>query len=213
MNNQTAVRGGDSGSDGFIRYLPSVYHDNDFLRRYLAIYEDIYLAIERYVENQPDRCDPELASPEKLLFLASCVGWPDPGLWPPERLREALKHSGELTAMRGTRAGLISALTFYTGREPYVVEHFIWNDAANGMRCPALFSDNPYAFTVLVNERLSEAEYAGIVKVTGAFAPAHAEARVVCLEPCFKLDGHSYLDINAYLIAEAKDEQSGLSLV
>jgi len=43
----------------YLDYLPGIYHDSDFLGRFLLIFEHILSPIDRTIENIPDYFDPE----------------------------------------------------------------------------------------------------------------------------------------------------------
>ena len=59
-----------------MEYLPTLYQGDDFLGRFLRIFEDIIDPIERTIDNVGDSLDPRLAPDEFLPWLSSWMGAP-----------------------------------------------------------------------------------------------------------------------------------------
>ena len=117
----------------WLKYLPSIYEDDEFLGRYLLIFESIMSPITWVIDNFEEYLSPEMAPAEWVQWLAS---WFDVLLLPevPEpRQREVLKQIGWLFLRRGTRAGLERLLELYFGVNVTITEprdqpaHFIVN--------------------------------------------------------------------------------------
>lgn len=114
----------------YLEYLPGIYHDSDFLGRFLLIFEHILSPIDRTIENIPDYFDPELAPPDVVTWLGSWLGLVLDARWPDERRRDVVKAAPELFRWRGTRRGLSHFLRLYTGIEPEIIEPTL-RDVAN----------------------------------------------------------------------------------
>ncbi len=84
----------------YLDYLPGIYHDSDFLGRFLLIFEHILSPIDRTIENIPDYFDPELAPPD-VVTGGSGSGVLD-ARWPDDRRRD-VESRPELFRWRGTR--------------------------------------------------------------------------------------------------------------
>lgn len=115
----------------WLKYLPSIYEDDEFLGRYLLIFESIMSPITWAIDNFEEYLGPEMAPVEWVQWLAS---WFDVLLVPevPEaRQREVLKQIGWLFLRRGTPAGLERLLELYFGVNVSILEpsdqptHFI----------------------------------------------------------------------------------------
>ncbi|MFN8529060.1 MAG: FHA domain-containing protein [Anaerolineae bacterium] len=125
----------------WLQYLPAIYSDDEFLGRYLLIYESILSPIIWMIDNFDLYLSPEVAPSEWLRWMAS---WFDlliiPDL-PIERQRAIMGQIGWLFLRRGTRAGLERLLELYFGVRPEILEnrdepcHFV-------VRLPLSQSDN-----------------------------------------------------------------------
>jgi len=107
-----------------MEYLPTLYQGDDFLGRFLRIFEDIIDPIERTIDNVGDSLDPRLAPDEFLPWLSSWMGADLDENWPPAKQRELIASAATLYRWRGTRRGLREHLRIYTGYSPLIVENF-----------------------------------------------------------------------------------------
>src|SRR5262245_1161043 len=55
----------------YLDYLPGVYHENDFMARFLLIFEHILSPIERTVANSSEYIDPGTTPDDFLPWLGS----------------------------------------------------------------------------------------------------------------------------------------------
>ena len=111
------------GASRYLDYLPAIYRDDDFMGRFLLIFESVLGPIESTVGNLPLYFDPRLAPEAVLPWLASWVGIAlDPAL-PVARRRELVARAAELYRWRGTRRGLSEYLRICTGVVPEISEH------------------------------------------------------------------------------------------
>lgn len=115
----------------WLQYLPAIYSEDDFLGRYLLIFESIMNPIIWMIDNFDFYLTPDLAPEEWLRWLAS---WFDLVLVPElpiERQRAIMNQIGWLFLRRSTRAGLERLLELYFGVRPEIIEpenepcHFI----------------------------------------------------------------------------------------
>ena len=113
----------------WLKYLPAIYSDDEFLGRYLLIFESILSPIIWMIDGFDLYLSPDTAPPAWLQWLAS---WFDilvlPDL-PVERQREITRQIGWLFLRRGTPSGLHRLLELYFGVTPEIIEnepcHFI----------------------------------------------------------------------------------------
>ena len=106
----------------YLKYLPSLYERDEFLGRFLMIFEDILQPLEGMVDQLPYYFAPEVTTEERLPWLA---GWVDLELdenWPLEKRRALVKSAVELWQWRGTRRGLTQHLRVYAGVDPKITE-------------------------------------------------------------------------------------------
>ena len=107
----------------YLEYLPALYSEDEFMGRFLKIFENILTPIDQMIGHVELYFDPKLA-PE--VFLPWLAAWVDMALddeWPVERRRHLIGSVVALYQWRGTRRGLIEYLSIYTGAEPAITEH------------------------------------------------------------------------------------------
>jgi len=106
----------------YLRYLPEIYEADDFMGRFLMLFESFWAPIETQIANVAAYFNPDLTPERFIPWLGSWVGMtPDENL-PVERQRRLLKAASSLYRRRGTRDGLREYLELYTGGEVRIVE-------------------------------------------------------------------------------------------
>lgn len=113
-----------SQRSSYLKYLPGIYSESDFMGRFLMIFESVLGPIEEMVDNIAYYFDPRTTPEELLPWLAS---WVDLALdegWPIERRRDLVRSAVSLFRWRGTRRGLATYLQIYTGVEPQITESY-----------------------------------------------------------------------------------------
>lgn len=106
----------------YLQHLPGIYQDDDFLARFLLIFESILGPIDRMVGNIHHYFDPDITPPETLRWLASWLGVVLDPRWPEERQRDLVRGATDLYRWRGTRRGLSTVLRLATGARPDITE-------------------------------------------------------------------------------------------
>lgn len=106
----------------WMKYLPEIYSEDDFLGRYLLIFEAMLSPSIWTVDSFDLFLSPETAPLEWVRWMAS---WFDllviPEL-PEDRQRAVLQQAGWLFKRRGTRLGLERMLELYFGVRPEIIE-------------------------------------------------------------------------------------------
>jgi len=117
------------GPSTWMQYLPEMYSVDDFIGRFLLIFESIYNPLEWYVEHFDMYLSPETAPELWLQWMAS---WFDVLIHPKlevERQREVLGQISWLFFRRGTKQGLERLLSLYFNISVHIVEdkpcHFV----------------------------------------------------------------------------------------
>lgn len=106
----------------YLQHLPIIYHENDFLGRYLLIYEAIWENLERRQDHLAMYFDPRTCPATFLPWLAS---WLDIAVdlhWPESRTRRLVAEAMDLYLWRGTRYGLTRMIEVCTDLTPYISE-------------------------------------------------------------------------------------------
>ena len=104
------------------RYLPDIFQENDFLRRFLHIFEDIWEPLEQRQDHIAMYFDPRTCPASFLPWLASWLNLPFNPHWPEARRRRLLAQAMELYSWRGTRYGLVRMIEVCTGLTPVITE-------------------------------------------------------------------------------------------
>ena len=190
----------------FIDYLPQVYRGadsvNSFLARFLSVFQSLYVDLEDHIDQMPTRCDPAVAPPEFLRWLADILAVSDQYLWSEERLRQFLQSAVGFYRIKGTRAALGQVIAFYTGETPLIIEQFepasqpIWRQDGGTLR--RLYGSNRYTVTVLLPGRgRSQDDYAKLYKIIETFKPVDAVCNLVFMNDEIILGQHCYLGMNS----------------
>jgi phage tail-like protein len=109
-------------ASSYLRYLPVIYHDNDFMGRFLLIFESIWEPIERRQDQISMYFNPHTCPPGFLSWIGS---WLDLSIntdWPEQRIRRFIAEATDLYRWRGTRYGLERMIEVCTGIAPQITE-------------------------------------------------------------------------------------------
>ncbi len=111
------------GESRYMKYLPGVFSDSSFLKRYLLIMESILAPLEWGIDSFEQFYNPLVTTPDWLQWIGD---WFDILIHPSvpiERQRAVVKELGILYLQRGTRKGLLRLLELYFGVTPQLVEN------------------------------------------------------------------------------------------
>jgi phage tail-like protein len=106
----------------YLSYLPPIFAADDFLGRFLLIFESILSPLSRTIDNLHFYFDPHIVPAEMLPWLASWLGLVLDERWPEAQRRALIRAAVELYEWRGTRRGLKEFLQLYTGYAPEIEE-------------------------------------------------------------------------------------------
>ena len=190
----------------FIDYLPQVYRGadsvNSFLARFLSVFQSLYVDLEDDIDQMPTRCDPAVAPPDFLRWLADTLAVTDQHLWSEARLRRFLGSAARLYRIKGTRTALRQVVELYTGETPLIIEQFepastqIWRRDGAALR--RLYGASRYTVTVLLpGAGRSSDDYAKLYKLIAAFKPVDAICNLVFWNDEILLGQHCYLGMNS----------------
>jgi phage tail-like protein len=131
----------DFDRDAYIKDLPAIYQQDtscdDFLNRYLALFESFFHGAEEQTRDLPLWFDPSATPVEALPWLASWLGLTLDRTWSEEFQRNAIQNAFERYAQRGTPRGLRETIEREAG-VPVSIEEPIQN--AEWWVLPALWS-------------------------------------------------------------------------
>jgi len=193
----------------FVEYLPEIYRtNNEFLKRYLGVFQSIYLDMERQIDRLPMLLDPDIVSGRFLEYLAFWLGIDNEGsILDREQFRYVVKNAVELNRTKGTVRSIKEMVKIYTGEEPYIVEFFqlhkyVGNNEEREKVYKRMYMDNPYTFCVIIkNDEIFEKgrSIEELSRLIEKVKPAHTIAKIVVLKKSIRLDMHSYTGINTVL--------------
>lgn len=201
-------------ADHMVDYLPAIYQDQEFTRRFLSIFNSMYADMERRIDSLPGLLDYEHAEGEMLRCLAGwvCVEHFDGPGQLRERIRTALPDYESLYTVEGVRR----SVRRLTGREPILIEHAQVSPNRPDCRNPELYrrlyGEDPYRFFVLLPEDTfsSQQERHEFQREMEELIPAGMQMQMIQLKQCVQLDWHTYLGVNSRVgsyVPAAIDEQ------
>lgn len=144
-----------STQSDYMRFLPEIYAGNNFLGRFMMLFESFWKPVEKQISGSDVYYDPKLAPVEFLPWLASWIGVPFDENLPVERQRMLLNSAFSIYQRFGTRQSMIDYLTLYTGGVVDVYEHRAQNFKLNRefQLGPAIAlgrTNQPHTFTVSI---------------------------------------------------------------
>lgn len=193
----------------YLRYLPAIYRtvDDPFLERLLSVFESFFDGVEREIETVTAYLDPQAVPPASLPWLESWLGIDADERWPTAARRAYLDRAAELTALRGTRRGLVETIELYLRHADTAAERVccLEPSAFDCIESDRLYQaytarlDGPRSFLVFVGPFEDERHRAVVESIVDAQSPAHASGTVVPLSPGFDLSGSAVLGWNTRL--------------
>ncbi len=106
-------------STRFLNYLPDIYH-TEFMSRFLAIFESIFLPIEWNIDNFDLFLSPGTTPREFIPWFSNLFRLTFDPTWTEEKRRQLLSEAHIIFARRGTQWALSRVLEIYTGVVPEI---------------------------------------------------------------------------------------------
>jgi phage tail-like protein len=110
------------GKGSYLKYLPEIYENDDFVGRFLMLIESFWKPITQQIDQMDLYFDPDLTPEAFIPWLSSWVGLPMDSLLPIERVRAILKNAMVFNQCRGTRQALQTYLEIYTSGKVKIIE-------------------------------------------------------------------------------------------
>ena len=150
----------------YIESLPVIYADNDFLARFLLLFENVWEPLEQRQDHIEMYFDPRTCPASFLPWLASWLDLSFNQHWPETRRRRLLAEAIDLYRWRGTRYGLVRMIEVCTGITPEVSDN----------------PSQPYIFDVKITlPQDGDVDKDLIDELIQAHKPAHAGYRLEVL--------------------------------
>lgn len=116
----------------YMRFLPELYSYDDFMNRFLMMFESFWGPINQQISMGETYYDPDLTPDEFLDWLASWVGMKIDETFPRERVRDLIKNAIPFSRTRGTAESLRFFLEIYSGGQVEVSERKAHNMVLGG---------------------------------------------------------------------------------
>lgn len=211
-----------AGSRNFLSYLPAIYQSGgreDFLGRFLGLFEAVYEDFEEKIANSARQLDPLAAEPEFLHWLAKWVGISNAHLWQEEKLRLLLSGIVKKNLIRGTREYMEHMIGTFTGERPFFLEYcdieqYRGNDTAyQSLR--KSYAYGPYEVSIFVREQAvpSQREQHALKKMIDDIKPAHISMHLIILRPGIYLGQNVYAGINSMLVSYERANLNGVAAI
>lgn len=168
--------------ESFAAYLPSIYQNNPKLDRFLAVFQNIYLQLERDIDNIANELDYDYCSDNRLIKLAGWMGWGEiAGHTDKAALRTLLREGIYLNSRKGTCEYYKRIVKILLGQESVMIE-----DKENG-KAALLIEGKPNHNWNKYNNWLKRN------------VPIGRDVSFVFLENTFRINDRFFLDRNACL--------------
>ncbi|WP_139487974.1 phage tail protein [Brevibacillus dissolubilis] len=192
-----------------LSFLPGIYQEEersrDFLERFLSLFGTFLDGMEGQIDQISRLFDVDVTTGGHLRWLGTWLGISVDDTWSDTQVRELLKEAPTLYRKRGTKQALERILQIYTGKRPWILEHFqlrsLREHPAYRRLADELFGEAPYTFCVILPSSAipSDKIRLTVEQIIGEQKPAFTEAKLVIMEPWMYLDSHSYLGVNSYV--------------
>ena len=116
----------------YMRFLPEIYSYDDFINRFLMMFESFWKPINQQISQGENYYDPYLTPDNFLNWLASWVGMEIDETFPKERIRELIKNAVPFYHSRGTAESLRYFLEMYSGGKVEISERKAHNMIIGG---------------------------------------------------------------------------------
>jgi phage tail-like protein len=187
---QIAIR----GKGRYLQYLPELYESDDFINRFLMLFESFWKPISQQIDQGDSYYDAGLAPDAFVPWLSSWIGMPIDNTLPTDRIRALLRSAMLFYQCRGTNQALKTYLEIYTGGTVKITEkrsiNFILGvDSRLGMESALGLSNHPNRITVWVCVPSGELERINFTRemylqklreIVRQMVPAHSIVDVQC---------------------------------
>ena len=106
----------------YLEYLPALFEQDDFIGRFLMLFESFWGPIDLQIDSTPNYLDPALTPARFLPWLAEWFDLEFDDTWSEAQQRELLRNIMWLYRRRGTRVALQRYLEIYTQQPVEITE-------------------------------------------------------------------------------------------
>lgn len=210
-----------TSDDMLMDTLPELYADNEFLRRYLAVFSSMAVDFQEKIMHIDDLFDVNKAPKAFLPHLAGWMGIDVSGDFLEEdRLRLLVKEAYYLNKMKGTKAAFERLTEIVLGEKAIVLEKNVFREysqISDKSTQDSLYGELPYDVTMLIKTFVPENQKSQLVFLLNQFKPVRCRLMIRFLDGSGEVDRHSYLDMNAcvqeYTSASLDSRQSSDDMI
>ncbi|MBX6771403.1 MAG: hypothetical protein IRY83_06735 [Chloroflexi bacterium] len=169
--------GGTTRRSRLLEYLPRFFQSDEFLARFLLIFQSILDPMEQMIDNTHHYLDPGITPASFLPWLATWVGIElDPGLDEASQ-RRLIRRAVELSRWKGTRRGLREELAIRTGGRALIVENFdgmrLGHDASLGLNTYLGTPADQFVSVTLATDSADTTRHHTVDALVQELKPAH----------------------------------------
>lgn len=194
----------DNKGDLFMDTFPEVYREyGSFFHRYMSVFSSLYMDFQNRIDNVADFFDLNITPVELLPIFGQSMGLDVSGdFLSEERLRLLVKEAYTLSRMKGTRTALARVCEIVLDENVIILEKNVMRrntQAENQELYESLYGQGIYDVTLLIHSYVPEHQKSQLMFLLNQFKPVRSRLKINYLEPAANLDGHVYLDFNAYV--------------
>ena len=192
----------------FSQYFPEIYQDDPFFDRYLAVFQSLYLDLEKQVDRVPSLLDYESTPDENVEEMASWLGIDNSDhLFTVDQLKEMIRKIHIFQGGKGTCQALEEVVRLVTGIRPRIVEQFRWDAPSTSLArrelMGRLYGEGSSQFCVILDlshtERELPVSQEELDRLIDRYSVIGSSHRLVLLRKESHMDAHCYLDVNSCL--------------
>ena len=208
----------DNQGDIFMNTFPEVYREyGSFFHRYMSVFSSVYLDFQKKIDNVYEFIDVDKAPAELLPVFAKWMGLDiSGGFLQEDRMRPLVKETYKLNRIKGTKEALERVAEIILGEKVIILEKNVIRDntqAVSKELYESLYGDGIYDVTMLVKTYVPENAKLQLMFILNQFKPVRSRLKMRFLEEKGDLDGHTYMDMNAFVTESRRgilDERMGL---
>jgi phage tail-like protein len=139
----------------YLRYLPELYEQDEFMGRFLMLFESFWAPLETQIDAIHYYFDPMTTPARFLSWLAGWLGLALDGRLSDEQQRRLIRSAIMLHRKRGTKQALQEYLEIYAGGDVRIVEHrasdfYLGPETRLGLGVALGTGHEPHTFTVIL---------------------------------------------------------------
>lgn len=182
----------------FVEYLPAIYHNQLFLQQFLAIFQSLYLDIEKENEQFINQLDISTADSTMVYTLAKWLGINSTPFMI-EDLRRYMAIYNTLYLLKGTKEYFEVLVEVYCGKRGYVIEYdneeYIY---VNNQIGRDIYNVDTNSFILLIFSDY-EVDRAYVEQMILKEVPITITCKIVWLDKERCLDNYCFIGYNSYL--------------